>query len=67
MAGEPRHCYVCCVFIFQFDEAALAAAIAERFPLGAGHLLKQFRLPEREMCFGYRRVVLCLRTGLSVI
>lgn len=35
------------VFIHQFMQAALPAAIAQRFPLGVSHFVESFALPER--------------------
>lgn len=35
------------VFVFEFVQAATTAAVAQRFPFGARHLLERFTLPER--------------------
>jgi hypothetical protein len=36
------------VFILKFDDAALCAAVAERFPLGGRQFIKGFVFPEGE-------------------
>ncbi len=47
LACEPGDGDIAGIVIFKFDEATLAAAIAERFPLSRAHFVEALRLPER--------------------
>ena len=45
-AGDTSHCDFSGVFVFEFVEAAFAAAVAHRFPLGLVHLFEFLGFPE---------------------
>ena len=53
-AAEPRQVDVGGVLVLDLDQAALAAAVAQRFPLLAGHRGERLCLPEGELVGGLR-------------
>jgi len=46
LASKARNRNIASILVFEFDEAALPAAVAQRFPFCRGHFLKALRLPE---------------------
>src|SRR5208337_4981761 len=52
LASKARNGNVAGILIFEFDQAALPAAVAQRFPFCRGHFLKALRLPKRHRIAG---------------
>src|SRR6516165_11303717 len=49
LAGKPGYGDLAGILILELDQAALSAAVAERFPLLRRHASKGFALPERRI------------------